>query len=45
MPKVTANGKTFNFPEGTTEQQMAEAVDSYFAGGATAPPEQGAIWS
>ncbi|QVJ07746.1 hypothetical protein S1R3Y_000037 [Vibrio phage vB_ValP_VA-RY-3] len=40
MPKVTANGKAFNFPEGTTEQQMAEAVDSYFAGGATAPPEQ-----
>jgi len=28
--KVTAQGKTFNFPDGTTQAQMGEAVDSFF---------------
>jgi len=27
---VTAQGKTFNFPDGTTQEQMGEAVDSFF---------------
>ncbi len=27
---ATANGKTFTFPDGTTEAQMGEAVDSFF---------------
>lgn len=31
MPIVEANGKEFEFPEGTTQAQMGEAVDSYFA--------------
>lgn len=31
MPKVTAKGKTFNFPEGTTNEQIGMAVDEYFA--------------
>lgn len=30
MPKVTANGKTFNFPDGTSNQEMGEAIDNYF---------------
>jgi len=30
MPKVTANGKTFNFPDGTTPEQMGQAIDEYF---------------
>lgn len=31
MPKVTANGKTFNFPKGTTSEQIGEAIDEYFS--------------
>lgn len=31
MPKVTAQGKTFNFPEGVTSEQIGQAVDEYFA--------------
>lgn len=31
MPKVIAQGKTFNFPEGTTNEQIGQAVDEYFA--------------
>lgn len=31
MPKATANGKTFNFPEGTTPEQMGSAIDEYFS--------------
>lgn len=27
---VTAQGKKFNFPDGTTQEQMGEAVDSFF---------------
>lgn len=52
MPVATANGKEFHFPAGTTNQQIAEAIDEYFAGQAepiaanqpapapTAPAEQ-----
>jgi hypothetical protein len=39
MPKVVANGKTFNFPEGTTNNQIGEAIDEYFASIASAPAE------
>lgn len=31
MPTATANGKKFNFPEGTTNQQMAQAIEEYFS--------------
>lgn len=31
MPKVTAGGKTFNFPEGTTNEQIGQAIDEYFS--------------
>ncbi len=31
MPKVTANGKTFNFPDGTTSEQIGDAIDEYFS--------------
>ena len=31
MPKVTAGGKTFNFPEGTTNDQIGQAIDEYFS--------------
>ena len=30
--EVVANGKTFTFPEGTTNDQIGEAVDFYFQG-------------
>jgi hypothetical protein len=30
MPIATANGKEFNFPEGTTQEQMGAAIDEYF---------------
>jgi len=42
MPKVTANGKKFNFPEGTTPEQMGEAIDSYFGSQAPAPEQPAA---
>jgi len=29
--EVEANGKTFTFPDGTTNDQIGEAVDSYFS--------------
>lgn len=32
MPTAEANGKTFEFPEGTTPEQMGQAIDEYFAG-------------
>jgi hypothetical protein len=32
MPTATANGKKFNFPDGTTPEQMGSAIDEYFAG-------------
>ncbi len=31
MPTATAQGKTFNFPEGTTPEQMGLAIDEFFA--------------
>ena len=31
MPTATANGKRFTFPEGTTPEQMGQAIDEYFA--------------
>ena len=46
MPKVTAQGKTFNFPEGTTSEQIGQAVDEYFAANPVAEdaqPEQGTM--
>lgn len=30
MPEVTANGKTFNFPEGTSNEEIGNAIDEYF---------------
>lgn len=32
MPTATANGKTFNFPDGVTPEQMGQAIDEYFSG-------------
>jgi len=32
MMEVTANGKTFNFPDGTSNEQIGDAIDEYFAG-------------
>ncbi|EDJ4363470.1 DNA transfer protein [Salmonella enterica] len=32
MMKVTANGKTFTFPEGTSTEDIGSAIDEYFAG-------------
>lgn len=32
---ATAQGKKFTFPEGTTQEQMADAIDQYFSGQAT----------
>ncbi|EDW5777969.1 DNA transfer protein [Salmonella enterica] len=44
MMKVTANGKTFTFPEGTSTEDIGSAIDEYFAGQAsvaeTQPAEQ-----
>lgn len=30
--EVTANGKTFNFPDGTSNEDIGNAIDEYFAG-------------
>ena len=32
MMKVTANGKTFIFPDGTSTEDIGSAIDEYFAG-------------
>jgi len=32
MMKVTANGKTFTFPEGTSTEDIGSAIDEYFSG-------------
>ncbi|EAO9823553.1 DNA transfer protein [Salmonella enterica] len=40
MMKVTANGKTFNFPDGTSTEDIGAAVDEYFAGQASAAETQ-----
>ncbi|WP_410795402.1 injection protein [Klebsiella aerogenes] len=33
--KVTANGKTFTFPDGTSTEDIGDAIDEYFAGQST----------
>lgn len=38
--KVTANGKTFTFPDGTSTEDVGAAVDEYFAGQSSAQPPQ-----
>ncbi|WP_313109157.1 lytic transglycosylase domain-containing protein [Atlantibacter sp.] len=39
--EVTANGKTFNFPDGTSNEQIGDAIDEYFAGqAATEKPQE-----
>ena len=40
MMKVTANGKTFTFPDGTSTEDIGTAIDEYFAG-QSAPTQQG----
>jgi len=35
MMEVTANGKTFNFPDGTSNEDIGNAIDEYFASQAT----------
>lgn len=42
MMEVTANGKIFNFPDGTSNEQIGDAIDEYFAGQAAiqTPQEQ-----
>ncbi|EHG3344781.1 injection protein [Salmonella enterica subsp. enterica serovar Hvittingfoss] len=37
--KVTANGKTFTFPDGTSTEDIGAAIDEYFAG-QSAPTQQ-----
>lgn len=37
--KVTANGKTFTFPDGTSNEDIGAAIDEYFAGSATTPQQ------
>lgn len=32
MMKVTANGKTFTFPDGTSTEDIGAAIDEYFLG-------------
>lgn len=38
--KVTANGKTFTFPDGTSTEDIGAAIDEYFAGQSSAQPQQ-----
>jgi len=38
--EVTANGKTFNFPDGTSNDQIGEAIDEYFADQIALPDNQ-----
>ncbi|EBF4876962.1 DNA transfer protein, partial [Salmonella enterica] len=40
MMKVTANGKTFTFPDGTSTEDIGAAIDEYFAGQASAAETQ-----
>lgn len=40
MMEVTANGKTFNFPDGTSNEQIGDAIDEYFANQSSAQPPQ-----
>ncbi|HBN1472730.1 lytic transglycosylase domain-containing protein [Salmonella enterica] len=38
--KVTANGKTFTFPDGTSTEDIGTAIDEYFAGQAVQQEQQ-----
>ncbi|EAA6252907.1 DNA transfer protein [Salmonella enterica] len=38
--KVTANGKTFTFPDGTSTEDIGAAIDEYFSGQASAVETQ-----
>ncbi|EEJ3339970.1 DNA transfer protein, partial [Salmonella enterica subsp. enterica] len=38
--KVTANGKTFTFPDGISTEDIGAAIDEYFAGQASAAETQ-----
>lgn len=42
MMKVTANGKTFTFPDGTSTEDIGAAVDEYFAGQSSTTGSQSA---
>ncbi|EBP0972960.1 injection protein [Salmonella enterica] len=37
--KVTANGKTFTFPDGTSTEDIGSAIDEYFAGQSAPTPQ------
>lgn len=37
--KVTANGKTFTFPDGTSTEDIGSAIDEYFAGQSATTPQ------
>lgn len=39
--KVTANGKTFTFPDGTSTEDIGAAVDEFFAGQSAQQEQQG----
>jgi len=39
--KVSANGKTFTFPEGTSTEDMGAAIDEYFSGEASSTIDAG----
>ncbi|EBQ4208207.1 lytic transglycosylase domain-containing protein [Salmonella enterica] len=39
--KVTANGKSFTFPEGTSTEDIGSAIDEYFAGQSAQQEQQG----
>lgn len=41
MMKVTANGKTFTFPDGTSTEDIGSAIDEYFAGQSAQQEQQG----
>jgi hypothetical protein len=41
MMEVTANGKTFTFPDGTSTEEIGTAVDEYFAGQSTTAVQGG----
>lgn len=40
MAIATANGKKFTFPDGTTPEQMGQAIDEYFAANPVAPQKE-----
>ncbi len=42
MPKVTANGHVFNFPDGVSNDDIASAVDDYFSNQTTPVAESNA---